>query len=117
MSLDTVLAAKAEPGPFAFEDHGDGRFSIRGDLGFTTAVAALEKSKALFSAYSIIELDLVGVERADSAGLALLLEWVNWARGSAREISFRNIPAQIISIAQISEVEDMLHRAERWTGE
>lgn len=95
---------------------GGGRFLVRGELGFQTVRDALEQSKALFAPHSIIELDLAGVKRADSAGLALLLEWVNWARNSVREVTFRNIPAQVMSIAAISEVEDMLHRAERWTG-
>lgn len=109
-------AATAEPGRVEFDVLGGGRFAIRGELGFKTARDALEQSKALFAQHSIIELDLGGVRRADSAGLALLLEWVNWARNSAREVTFRNLPAQILSIAAISEVEDMLYSAQRWTG-
>ncbi|MGQ3685552.1 MAG: STAS domain-containing protein [Candidatus Loosdrechtia sp.] len=116
MSSATGPAIAGRPGEVEFEDHGEGRFVIRGDLSFSTAVTALEKSKGLFATHSCIELDLEGVRRADSAGLALMLEWVNWARNSRREIHFSNIPAQITAIAQISEVEDMLHRAERWTG-
>jgi phospholipid transport system transporter-binding protein len=109
------------PGPadadeVTFSDLGGGRFAVSGALGFTTAMEALDTSKRLFEDYSIIELDLAGLVRADSAGLALLLEWVNWARHTAREIRFLNIPAQITSIAEISEVEDMLHMGERWTG-
>jgi phospholipid transport system transporter-binding protein len=118
--LSPAIAAGADtepaPGKVAFEERGGGKFAILGDLSFQTAVAALEASKTLFAEHSVIEIDLAGVSRADSAGLALMLEWVNWARSTAREIRFRNIPEQIISIAQISEVEDMLHRAERWLG-
>lgn len=108
--------ADAGNGRCRFEHQADGRFAIHGDLTFQTVVPALEESKTLFADHSTIELDLAGVTRADSAGLALMLEWVNWARGTAREIRYRNIPRQVISIAQISEVEDMLGRAERWTG-
>lgn len=109
-------SAQPAPGSVEFEALGGGRFLVRGELGFATVRDALEQSKSLFAEHSIIELDLAGVTRADSAGLALLLEWVNWARNSVREITYRNIPAQVRSIAEISEVEDMLHRAERWTG-
>ncbi len=101
----------------AFHPQGEGRFLVEGELDFDTAGAALARSRQLFRDYSVIELDLSGVRRADSAGLALLLEWVNWARNSAREIQFDHIPAQLLAIAQISEVDDMLHRAERWSGE
>jgi phospholipid transport system transporter-binding protein len=84
---------------------------LRGDLSFQTVTAALERSKSLFSAHPVIEIDLAGVMRADSAGLALLLEWVNWAHRSDRRLRFRSLPAQITAIAEISEVEDMLPQA------
>ena len=98
-----------------FQPQGDGRFRIEGDLSFRTAGAALARSRKLFRDHAVIELDLSGVRRADSAGLALLLEWVNWARHSAREIEFHHIPAQLMAIAEISEVDDMLRRAEEWS--
>ena len=116
MSRDAVTAEPRLVGEVELLDRGDGCFAIRGELGFGTVMAVLQKSKSLFAGHSVIELDLAGVTRTDSAGLALLLEWVNWARNTAREIRYLNIPAQIIAIAQISEVEDMLYRAERWTG-
>lgn len=103
-------------GDVEIRDLGAGRFAVSGELGFETVGAALDASRSLFGDCSVIEIDLAGVRYADSAGLALLLEWVIWARRTGREIRYRNIPAQILSIAQISEVEDMLHRAERWTA-
>ncbi|NGX15445.1 STAS domain-containing protein [Wenzhouxiangella sp. XN24] len=116
MSAAADTIAEIGPGQVEFEDRGEGRFAVRGDLSFQTVVGALEESRELFAPYSTLEVDLGEVRRADSAGLALLLEWVNWARNSAREISFHRIPAQIVSIAQISEVEYMLDRAARWTS-
>ncbi|MGH8496269.1 MAG: STAS domain-containing protein [Gammaproteobacteria bacterium] len=101
---------------FEFDSHGDGRFSIRGQLTFETVTDALEMSKELFEDYARIEIDLSGVTESDSAGLALLLEWVNWAKHYVREIRFVDIPAQMRAIAEISEVEDLLKVGERWTG-
>jgi phospholipid transport system transporter-binding protein len=101
---------------FQFEDLGDGRFALRGAVGFGTAARILEVSKTLFGEHSRIEVDLEGVTDSDSAGLALLIEWVNWAKHYVREISYRNIPRQIRAIAEISEVEWMLEAGTRWTG-
>lgn len=112
--MTEAVALDGSAGRVRFEDHGQGRFAVFGELSFATAVAALEQGRALFGDHSVLELDLAGVSRADSAGLALLLEWVTWARNTAREISYRNLPQQVLCIAQISEVEDMLYRAERW---
>jgi len=102
--------------PLEFEDQGDGRFVLRGRLDFHTAPGALERSRDLFADHASIEVDMTEVQRSDSAGLALLLEWVNWARNYVREIRFINIPDQITAIAQICEVENLLTAGERWTG-
>lgn len=104
-------------GRLEFEPAGKGGFLLRGELTFATAAEALERSRELFRGHAVIELDLSGVTAADSAGLALLLEWITWARGSARELQFHHMPEQLLAIAQISEVEDLLRRAERWGRE
>ena len=59
---------------------------------------------------------IADVQDGDSAGLAVLLEWVNWAKNYVREIRYINVPDEIVAIAQISEVDDMLTKGERWTG-
>ncbi len=99
-----------------FEDQGDGKFALHGGLTFSTASSALEQSKELFQDHARIELDMTDVTDGDSAGLAVLLEWVNWAKNYVREIRYINVPAEIVAIAQISEVDDMLTKGERWTG-
>lgn len=101
----------------AFEDLGEGQFAITGELGFETADQLLTQSKDLFADYSTITIDLSGVTKSDSAGLGLLLEWVNWATHYVREIRYVEIPDQIRAIAEISEVDDMLRAGERWTGQ
>lgn len=98
------------------EDLGQGRFAVKGDMGFNTAGYLLERSEDLFEDYTEIEVDLLAVTRTDSAGLALMLEWINWANHSVREIRFLNIPKKIRAIARATEVEDLLHVGERWTG-
>ena len=80
------------------------------------ASQALELSRELFGDHASIELDLADIKEGDSAGLGLLLEWINWAKNFVREIRYVNIPDDIIAIAQISEVDTMLTRGERWTG-
>lgn len=100
---------------FTFEPMGGGRFAIRGTLVFSTARAILERSEALFGDARVIKVDLSGLNEADSAGLALLIEWVSWARFAHREIRFFDVPRQIRAIAQISEVEDLLRAGETWT--
>jgi phospholipid transport system transporter-binding protein len=90
------------------EDLGAGAFAIRGDLTFETIAAVLAASQSLFAAHQRIEIDLSEVAQADSAAVALLLEWLSWARGFDRQIQYQNIPPQILAIAQISGVAELL---------
>lgn len=91
-----------------FEDVGGGRFRVVGRLGFDTVTQALDASHKLFAEYHAIQLDLSGVTAADSAGVALLIEWVSRARHSKCVLHFRHVPEQVMAIARISDVENML---------
>lgn len=94
-----------------FESLGAGRVLVSGRLTFATATKALEISKRLFANHSELEIDLGDVSACDSAGLAILIEWLSQAKADGRSIVFRNIPEQLLAIARISEVEDLLPRA------
>ena len=101
---------------FKIKDLGDGRFSLSGKMTFETAEKILRASEEPFEEHSQIEVDLSGVTASDSAGLALLLEWVTWANHSVREIRFKDMPEKVIAIARTTEVEALLTRGERWAG-
>ncbi len=91
-----------------FEDIGAGQFRIEGRLDFDNVVQALNTSQHLFAELHAIQLDLSGVGSIDSAGLALLIEWVSRARRSKCHLSFRNVPKQALALARISDVEKLL---------
>ena len=101
---------------FTIEDLGDGKFAVSGDVTFETAEKILKATEGAFDDYTQLEIDLADVTASDSAGLALLLEWVTWANHSVREIRFANIPEKILAIAKTTEVEPLLTRGERWSG-
>ena len=101
---------------FELQDIGEGRFALTGEITFETAERVLLASEEPFEQHTRIEVDLAGVTRADSAGLALLLEWITWANHTVREIRFLSMPERILAIARTTEVEQLLRRGERWAG-
>jgi phospholipid transport system transporter-binding protein len=101
---------------FELKDLDDGRFALSGDMNFETAERILKASEDLFEEHTQIQIDLAGVADTDSAGLALLLEWITWANHTVREIRFENIPERILAIARTTEVDGLLSRGERWAG-
>src|SRR5210317_1966651 len=101
---------------FELQDMGEGRFALTGEITFETAERVLLASEEPFEQHTRIEVDLAGVTKADSAGLALLLEWITWANHTVREIRFLSMPERILAIARTTEVEQLLKRGERWSG-
>lgn len=101
---------------FELQDVGGGRFKLSGEMTFATAEEILRASEDMFENHTRITVDLSGVTRADSAGLALLLEWVTWAIHTVREIQFLEMPERIMAIAKTTEVDHLLNKGERWAG-
>lgn len=101
---------------FELKDLGEGRFSLSGEMSFETAERILLASEESFEQHTRIEVDLSGVELTDSAGLALLLEWITWANHTVREIRFQSMPDRVMAIAKTTEVDHLLKRGERWAG-
>ncbi|MCP5089368.1 MAG: STAS domain-containing protein [Gammaproteobacteria bacterium] len=101
---------------FTLEDRGDGCFALSGEMSFDTAERILRESEQPFEEHTQLEIDLGGVTLSDSAGLALLLEWVTWANHTVREIRFSGMPERVLAIAKTTEVERLLSRGERWAG-
>ncbi len=108
--------AKTRSNSFELKDLGEGRFALTGDMSFVTAERILQTSEEPFEQHTRIEVDLSGVERADSAGLALFLEWITWANHTVREIRFTHTPDRVLAIAKTTEVDNLLERGERWAG-
>jgi phospholipid transport system transporter-binding protein len=87
-----------------------GRIVISGELTFASArdarqlgLLVLDSSRA-----ERIVIDCSAVTRADSAGLAVLLDWLAWGRRNSRPVSLENLPASLVAIARISEVDGLL---------
>lgn len=87
-----------------------GRISVQGALTFSTARKALNAGVRLLKASDAreLEMDCEAVNEADSAGLAVLLQWLAWAHANNRTLTFANLPKQIRAVARISDVDPLL---------
>lgn len=78
----------------------DGVLAVSGVLTFDTVPGVLERTAPLVGAAATI--DLAGVDRADSAGLALMVEWLRRARAAGRALEFTQIPEQVREIIRVN---------------
>jgi phospholipid transport system transporter-binding protein len=89
-------------------------FSLEGDLSMASVAAAHRRAVAARKSGQLPEaIDLAGVERCDSAGLALLLEIQSWARRDGQTLSFINPPKSLEVLAELSQSGRLLG----WTSE
>ncbi|MBK1701211.1 STAS domain-containing protein [Thiococcus pfennigii] len=86
-----------------------GVFRLDGDLDFASVVGLIALPAALLAeATDDPVIDLGGVGRANSAGLALLLEWLGQARARGRALRFANPPDSLLRLAGLSNLDHLL---------
>jgi phospholipid transport system transporter-binding protein len=90
-------------------DLGSGRVQVRGALTFATARRARTAGAQLLAGSGgPLEVNCGAVTASDSAGLAVLLDWLALAQRQGRAIHFTDLPAPIRAVAHISDVESFL---------
>ena len=87
---------------------GQGRASVTGSLSFATAGALLSPGATSIASGEAHSIDLAGVSGTDSAGLALLIEWLSLAQSAGQDLRYENIPNQLQQLATLSEVDELL---------
>ena len=79
-----------------------------GALHFTTVRGLLSAGTDAIGRNEAGVIDLAAVTASDSAGLALLIEWLSVAKGANQALRYENIPCQLEQLARLSEVEELL---------
>ena len=92
----------------SFEVQGGERSRVVGSLHFTTVSGLLSVGTEAIGRNEASVIDLAAVTASDSAGLALLIEWLSVAKAANRTLRYENIPSQLQQLARLSEVEELL---------
>jgi phospholipid transport system transporter-binding protein len=101
----------AAAGVFRLVACADGRFAAEGPLTFATARRARELGELTVeraAAGAALEIACAGISASDSAGLAVLLDWLGAARRAGRTLRYTQLPPGVTALARISQVEGLL---------
>lgn len=85
----------------------DGRWFLAGPLTMDTVAGVLDASTNVALPVSG-EIDFSDVTSVDSAGVALLLAWKRRAVAEGKTVTFANVPANLLSLAQLYDVEPLV---------
>jgi phospholipid transport system transporter-binding protein len=90
------------------EQCGDNHFAVRGELNFDSVVSLWRESERLFPSRSALTIDLAGVNRSDSAGVALLVEWLRQAKQRRQSLQFTQVPSQMQALIEVADLTQFL---------
>ena len=82
-------------------------YAPQGALTMFTSTAALAEGRRMVLTGPLL-VDLAAVTAADSAALALILDWVRTARGAGQTITLSNLPDGLVSLAVLYGVDSLL---------
>ncbi len=85
-----------------------GRSRVAGVLDFTSVTPLLAVGNSAIREGNAAIIDLGGVTGSDSAGLALLIEWLSVAKTANHQLRYENMPLQLHQLARLSEIEELL---------
>lgn len=87
-----------------------GRLALRGGLDFGTACFAHQAGLAYFARDGARDwtVDCSGLETANSAAVAVLLDWLAAVHRAGGHLRFEGLPDRVRAIAEISEVGELL---------
>ena len=107
-----VAGGAAIPAIFEIVVTSPGRFAARGALTFANAKRARSEGLHALRTSSArdLEVDCAGIAHSDSAGLAVLLDWMEVMKREGRPLCFANLPSGLLAVARISGVEQMLQK-------
>jgi len=94
------------------EPAGAGTLAVSGELTFQTVPRLHAECGSDVAAGGEVVLDLSGVTRTDSAGVALLVDLLRQARAAGGDLRFLHVPEQMRSIVRVSGLERLLSLSE-----
>nr|WP_255721995.1 STAS domain-containing protein [Ectothiorhodospira lacustris] len=82
---------------------------VTGELTQATVPGLWQASQDLFQAETgPCRVDLSGVTRSDSAGVALLIAWMKRCGGAHGGLTFTGMPERMKALVGVSDLEDVL---------
>ncbi|MBT3205165.1 MAG: STAS domain-containing protein [Gammaproteobacteria bacterium] len=89
-------------------DNSNQYIQVKGDLTSKTVMSALKQFSRECKTLPKWVIDFTQVTKVDSSAIAMLIELKRNALKNKKSISFIYLPAALLKIARLSQVEDLL---------
>ncbi len=92
----------------ALKKNNEQQYELSGELSFQSVPGLSGVFMPLVQGNDQLVIRLDQVSRADSAGVAMLLEWLRLAREHGKSLQFLDIPEQMLAIVRVSGLDGIL---------
>ncbi|MDO6460297.1 STAS domain-containing protein [Granulosicoccaceae sp. 1_MG-2023] len=86
----------------------ESRFALGGTLDFDSVPGILTESARVFPRSGNYSVDLAAVDSANSALMALLIEWQAQAGKHGQTLSIEHVPEHIVRLAGVCKAESVI---------
>lgn len=86
----------------------DNVLSLSGELDYYNVMSVYQKSLSFFQNQKEMIIDFSKVITANSAAIALMIEWEKYAKRTTKSVSFRSVSADLMAIAKVSDLQTLL---------
>ena len=98
----------SQPSGATFTRRDTRSYGVQGAMTFESVTDLWRQSVEIFPDEAVFQIDLTQVSHTDSAGLALLVEWLREGARRGARIELLNPPAQMRVLAGAANVEHVL---------
>jgi phospholipid transport system transporter-binding protein len=77
---------------------------VSGNLDFANVMPVLAKGLAFYASQPTLVFNFDRLKTSNSAGLALILEWISHAKSQKKSIKFKNISPKLMAIANTASL-------------
>jgi phospholipid transport system transporter-binding protein len=80
---------------------------LTGELDFVSTPYIYTESLVQLKKLSTLNIDLAGVTKSNSAAIALLIEWLKFAKAQQKPLHLHHIPKKLGAIIAASGIQDL----------
>lgn len=84
------------------------QLQVIGEINHQNVNQLLRDGKAIMRQHAHLQVDLSQVHHANSAGVALLTEWLRFAKANNKTLSFSKVPEQMLAIIELGGLAKLL---------
>ena len=89
-------------------DQGNGHYALSGHSNYDNVGPLLAHGRRQFGEHRDISIDLANADCANTAGLALLMEWSTWCQAKRINLVYHNPQSRLLEVVDANNVRQLM---------